>query len=401
MDHPTAMPAHHRRLVLRLGGLSAVGAVAGCGPLQRGPAVPRAEVTEATVLGLPNERFLIPHDMPALLREYEAAFLRRQARHGGAVPRYEMLGISGGGEDGAFGAGLLNAWSEHGTRPAFDLVTGVSTGALTAPFAFIGSSADAALRTIYTNTPADRVLRSRGLLAAVTHDAMADTEPLFRTISGEVDERMMAAIAEGYRDGRLLFVGTAQLDAQVPVTWNVGAIAASGHPGALNLLRRILLASASIPGAFPPVMFDVTVNGRPHQEMHVDGGAFSQVFLYPRRLTELRRMRMTRRDRVVPARAFIIRNARLDADWAEVDRRTLTIAGRAIATMIASAGYNDVLRIWSNTQRDGVDFNLAFIGPDFDTAYTEPFDQVYMRALYEYGFARARHGYPWAQVPPG
>jgi predicted acylesterase/phospholipase RssA len=212
---------------------------------------------------------------------------------------------------------------------------------------------------------------------------------------------MMAAIAEGYRDGRLLFVGTAQLDAQVPVTWNVGAIAASGHPGALNLLRRILLASASIPGAFPPVMFDVTVNGRPHQEMHVDGGAFSQVFLYPRRLTELRRMRMTRRDRVVPARAFIIRNARLDADWAEVDRRTLTIAGRAIATMIASAGYNDVLRIWSNTQRDGVDFNLAFIGPDFDTAYTEPFDQVYMRALYEYGFARARHGYPWAQVPPG
>lgn len=389
-----------RRMLLRLGGLATLAAPAGCALPARGPAVPRTEAPEATVLGIPNERFLIPQHLPALVQEYEDAFVRRLRRHNGATPPYELLGVSGGGEDGAFGAGLLNGWSQHGDRPVFDLVTGVSTGALTAPFAFLGSAWDDTLRSIYTDTAPHQVLRSRGVLAALTDDALADTEPLFQTISRHLDERMLAAIAEGYREGRLLFVGTANLDAQLPVTWNVGAIAASGHPGALDLLRRILLASAAIPGAFPPVMLDVTVGGRPFQEMHVDGGAFTQVFLYPRRLTELRRQRVGRRDRVVPARAFIIRNGRLDAAWAEVDRRTLSIAGRAIATMIASSGYNDVVRIWNTTERDRVDFNLAFIGPEFDMPYSEPFEQAYMRAIYDYGFARARRGYDWLKRPP-
>ena len=135
-----------------------------------------------------------------------------------------------------------------------------------------------AAQPVFLVAPHD-VLRPRGILAALTDDAMADNEPLFRTISRHLDQRMLDALAQGYRDGRLLFVGTANLDAQVPVTWNIGAIAASGHPGALDLIRRILLASAAIPGAFPPVMLDVTVAGRHYQEMHVDGGAFTQVFL--------------------------------------------------------------------------------------------------------------------------
>lgn len=389
-----------RRLLLRLGGAGALAATTGCALPARGPAVPHASAAGASVLGLPNERFLIPHDLTALVREYEAAFQRRQRRFDGGTPTYEMLGVSGGGEDGAFGAGLLNGWSERGGRPVFDLVTGVSTGALTAPFAFLGSDWDASLRNVYTEIAPHDVLRPRGILAALTDDAMADNEPLFRTISRHLDQRMLDALAQGYRDGRLLFVGTANLDAQVPVTWNIGAIAASGHPGALDLIRRILLASAAIPGAFPPVMLDVTVAGRHYQEMHVDGGAFTQVFLYPRRLTELRRQRIGRRERVLPARAFIIRNGRLDPDWAEVNRRTLSIAGRAIATMIASSGYNDVVRIWNTTERDGVDFNLAFIGTDFTGTYSEPFEPAYMRALYDYAFARARRGFDWAKRPP-
>ena len=389
-----------RRLLLRLGGAGALAATTGCALPARGPAVPHASAAGASVLGLPNERFLIPHDLTALVREYEAAFQRRQRRFDGGTPTYEMLGVSGGGEDGAFGAGLLNGWSERGGRPVFDLVTGVSTGALTAPFAFLGSDWDASLRNVYTEIAPHDVLRPRGILAALTDDAMADNEPLFRTISRHLDQRMLDALAQGYRDGRLLFVGTANLDAQVPVTWNIGAIAASGHPGALDLIRRILLASAAIPGAFPPVMLDVTVAGRHYQEMHVDGGAFTQVFLYPRRLTELRRQRIGRRERVLPARAFIIRNGRLDPDWAEVNRRTLSIAGRAIATMIASSGYNDVVRIWNTTERDGVDFNLAFIGADFTGTYSEPFEPAYMRALYDYASARARRGFDWAKRPP-
>lgn len=379
-------------------------ATAGCAGPVRGPAVPRAETAQASVLGIRNERFLIPRDLPALVREFEAAGERRTRRRAaaglGPDDRYGMLAVSGGGEDGAFGAGLLCGWTEQGSRPVFDLVTGVSTGALTAPFAFLGPGWDAPLKSVYTDiTPAD-VLRTRFVTAALTDDALADNAPLFGTISRHLDERMLAAIAAAYAEGRLLLVGTANLDAQLPVTWNLGAIAASGHPGALGLIRRILLASAAVPGAFPPVMIDVAVGDRAYQEMHVDGGAFTQVFLYPRRLAELREARIRRGLPVVPARAYIIRNARLDPDWAMVDRRTLSIAGRAISTMIASGGYNDIVRIWNTTRQDGVDFNLAYIGADFTGTYREPFEQAYMRQLFDYAFARARRGYDWAKQPP-
>jgi hypothetical protein len=148
------------------------------------------------------------------------------------------------------------------------------------------------------------------------------------------------------------------------------------------------------------VLFDVTVNGRPHQEMHVDGGAVAQVFLYPRQVTERRRERLRRGQPLIPASAYVIRNARLDAQWAAVDRRAMSIVGRAISTMIGSSGYNDILRIWSTAQRDGIDFNLAFIGRDFTGTYTTPFEQAYMRALFDYGFDKGRRGYPWAKEPP-
>jgi hypothetical protein len=378
--------------------------LAGCALPERGPPVPSSATAGATVLGVPDERFVLPQDLPAI----EAAFReagRRRMRHLGLnhpsqLPRFQLLGVSGGGEDGAFGAGLLCGWTAHGSRPEFELVTGVSTGALTAPFAFLGPDWDGPLRSVYTDITPDDVLRSRGLLAAIFNDALADSAPLFRTISRHLDERMLAAIARGHEAGRLLLIGSTNLDAQLPVIWNVGAIAASGHPQALDLVRRILLASAAIPGAFPPVMFDVAVNGVAHQEMHVDGGAFSQVFLYPRQVTERRRERLRRHQPVVPASAWIIRNGRLDAQWAAVDRRAMSIAGRAISTMIASSGYNDVVRIWNTTQRDGIDYNLAFIPRDFTATYSQPFEQAYMRALFDFGFERARHGYDWAKQPP-
>ena len=103
---------------------------------------------------------------------------------------------------------------------------------------------------------------------------------------------------------------------------------------------------------------------------------------------------------IVEARAFVIRNGRLDPEWATVERRTLGIAGRAIDTMIASAGYNDVIRIYNITQRDGIDYNLAFIGRDFNEVLPSAFDSAYMRALYDYSFQRARRGYDWAKKPP-
>ncbi len=399
----TTPPAHRRAL---LAAALAPVALPACSLPVREPAVPRGSVLSATVLGLPNERFITTsHEgLDGMEAEFVAAGQRMRARlglrPGAPLPQVNLLSVSGGGENGAFGAGLLCGWSELGTRPEFNLVTGVSTGALTAPFAFVGRERDADLRAVYTELTLADVARSRGLTAALFDDGLADTSPLFRTISRYMDEGMLAAIARAYQGGRLLFVGSTNLDAQIPVIWNIGAIAASGHPRALDTVRRVLLASASIPGAFPPVMFDVTVGNEAHQEMHVDGGAFAQAFLYPGSLGARRRERVARGVAARDVEAYIIRNGRLDPEWATVERRTLGITGRAISTMIAASGYNDVVRMFNNTQRDGIGFNLAFIGTDFNMELPAPFDQPYMRALFQYGYERGRRGYDWAKRPP-
>jgi hypothetical protein len=359
--------------------------------------------TEATVLGIPNERFFPLYGTDPLEKEFQAAAprLRESLKLApdAPLPELQLLSVSGGGENGAFGAGLLCGWSDAGNRPVFELVTGVSTGALTAPFAYLGSGYDPQLRAVYTELKSSNVLLPRRFTAALWDDAVADNSPLFKTISQYLDDNMLKDLGRAYGQGRLLLIGSTDLDAQQPVIWNVGAIAASGHPRALDTIRRLLLASAAIPAAFPPSMFDVTLDGKPYQEMHVDGGAFAQAFLYPAGITRKRRERMKGGKAVVPAAAYIIRNGRLDPEWATVERRTMGIASRAIATMIAASGLNDVLRLYNTTQRDGIDFNLAYIGSDFTEVLPEPFDQAYMRALFDYGYRRARSGYDWSKKP--
>lgn len=404
-----AVSAHHplsRRGLFRVmaGGCLAVSLPA-CSAPERGAPVPTGLSSRASVLGIANERFYPVAQSKALDGEFMAA-MERQQRHlklraGDPLPELKLLSVSGGGEDGAFGAGLLCGWSEQGSRPEFDIVTGVSTGALTAPFAFLGPRYDRQLREVYTEVGPGDILKRRGYIAALIDDALADNSPLYATISRHLDAGMMAEIASAYRSGRLLLIGTTDIDAQRPVVWNIGAVAASGHPNALETIRRILLASAAVPGAFPPTMFDVTVDGKPYQEMHVDGGAFAQAFLYPAAALQARRERIRNRDRIVPATAYVIRNGRLEPEWSAVDRRTLSIVGRTISTMIAGSGYNDVLRIYANARQDRIDFNLAYIGSDFTLTSPEPFDTAYMRALFGYGYVRARGGYRWDKVPPG
>jgi Patatin-like phospholipase len=378
--------------------------VTGCAALERQPAVPSGLTEQATVLGIPNARFWPDTQGPALIQEANQALLRERAMPAdtgglnGPLPPANFLAVSGGSDNGAFGAGLLVGWSVSGTRPSFKLVTGISTGALIAPFAFLGPAYDQQLRAVYTGIGPEDVYETRGILSAVLNDSLADTAPLFQLISRYANDNLLAAIAEEYRKGRLLLIGTTDLDVQRPVIWNIGAIAASGRPEALDLVRKILLASASVPGAFPPVLIDVEAEGHHYQEMHVDGGAVAQTFLYPPQIGLLVNLRQGpfARER----HAYIIRSGRLDPEWASVDRRLLSITGRAIATMIHYSGYNDVLRIYATTQRDGVDYNLAYIGPDFTVERRESFDPAYMRALFDYGYQKAVHGYPWYKAPP-
>jgi predicted patatin/cPLA2 family phospholipase len=372
-------------------------AVGACSGPERGPAVPRADTERAQPLGIANARFYPDGDSNAMLADGNEALQREIASlpPGAKLPPAVYLAVSGGGDNGAFGAGVLIGWTETGTRPQFKGVTGVSTGALIAPLAFLGPDYDPILREVYTTINADLVYRFRGLTAAVFNDAMADTSPLAALISKYFDQKMLDAIAAEYRKGRLLLIGTTNLDAQRPVIWNIGAIANSGKPGALGLVHQILRASAAIPGAFQPVMIDVELDGRKYQELHVDGGAIAQLFLYPPSL-KLGQVPIKRE-----RRAYIIRNARLDPDYADTERRTISIAGRAIGTMLASSGQNDVLRIYFITRRDGVDYNLAYIGHDFDAPEKKgEFDQAYMRALYDYGYREAKAGLEWHKAPP-
>jgi hypothetical protein len=394
-----------RRSLLKLAGGAALALpVEACGSVARGPAVPGGQALQASVLGLPNERFFPFSGTASLEREMVEALDRKRRLLGVKtyldLPELQLMAVSGGGENGAFGAGLLCGWTVQGSRPTFDWVTGVSTGALTAPFAFLGSGYDPQLRTVYTGLSPSDVLTKRFFTAALFDDAMADNAPLYKTISRYLDERMMADIARAYDDGRLLLIGTSDLDAQVPVIWNIGAIVKSGHPRALEVVRKVLLASAAIPGAFPPSMIDVTVDGRTYQEMHVDGGAFAQAFLYPAALTKQRRQKLAAHQPVVDIEAYVIRNGRLDPDWGHTERKTLGIAGRAIATMISASGINDVIRIYNTSQDDGIGFNLAYIGSDFDKELPQPFDPAYMRALFDYGYQKAVGGYDWAKKPP-
>ncbi len=378
-----------------------LGVLSACS-VSRGAPPSAAESEHATVIGVPNARFWVDRGTEAITMEMARSVAAEAETHGfsarGRRPPSHFLALSGGSDDGAFGAGLLVGWTASGQRPEFRLVTGISTGGLIAPFAYLGPAYDPQLRAVFTGVTQKDILRTRFLTAAVFDDALADTSPLYSLISRYVDEQMVADIAREYRKGRLLLIGTTNIDLQRPVLWNLGAIAASGHPGALDLIRRIMLASAAIPGAFPPVLIDVDVKGEHRQEMHVDGGVVAQTFLYP---VSVQLQRESRRVGIERERtAYIIRNGRLDPEWTATERRFISIAGRAVSTMIHYSGVNDVMRIYAQTQRDGVAFRLAYIEPDFKAEHTEDFAPVYMNALFNHAYERARTGYPWHTAPP-
>jgi hypothetical protein len=318
--------------------------------------------------------------------------------HSGPLPPAAYLAVSGGVDNGAYGAGFLNGWTRAGTRPEFKLVTGISTGALIAPLAFLGKDYDEQLKQFYTGVSQKDIFSKRFITSVVWGDAMSDTSPLWHLLEKAVTQDMLDAIGREYGKGRLLYIGTANLDARRPVVWNVTKIAASHRPGSLELVRKIMRASAAIPGAFPPVMIKVEANGQTYDEMHVDGSTATQVFVYWSgiRINELAAEGGGVRQR----RLYIIRNARLDPEWAQVDRRTLSIAFRSIDMLLQYAGLGDLFRIYEVSQRDGTDFNLAYIPSTFNTPHKKDFEPSYMRSLYDFGYAEAAAGYRWAKQPP-
>ncbi len=363
--------------------------------------LPGSLAEQAEVPGIPDARTWAD-EAPKYIEHWleEASEDELRAQFGGVMDReHNYLAISGGGADGAFGAGLLNGWSESGNRPEFTIVTGISTGGLTAPFAFLGPAYDQKLKEIYTSYSTADLLIKRDIFDIVRNDAITNTDPLRDLIAEVVDEEMMHAIAAEYRKGRALMIGTTNIDAARPVMWNIGRIANSGEPGALDLIHDVMLASAAIPFAFPPVTIEVEADGKRYEEMHVDGGVTSQVFLYPLGL-DWRRVEQRLNVQGRP-NLFVIRNAHLNIDWETVDRRIIPIVERTISSLIRTQGIGDLLRLYLGSVRDGLNFHVASIPEDFGHRATEPFDRDYMVKLYERGRTMAARGYPWVKDPYG
>ena len=375
--------------------------LAACTTLDRKNAVPQALTTESYIENMPDVRYKAWSKTGI---DKMIADVRVGMKEAGALDdpkQASYLALSGGGDNGAFGAGLLAGWTKRGDRPEFNLVTGVSTGAMIAPWAFLGSDYDYVIKRVFTEVNQRDIFIELGLTGALFGDAFADTSPLYKLISEYITPEVLQKISYEYeyRD-RWLLIATTNLDAGVPVIWNMGKLAGVGTPESVVLFRKILLASAAIPGAFPPVMIDVMADGKHYQEMHVDGGATTEVFVYPSALSAAM-IRENVVSRYQNRQVYIIRNSRLDSNWRQIERNTLSIMGRAVDQLIQTQGEGDLYRAYLLAQRDRVGFNLAYIGPDFNTPHTKEFDRKYMTSLYDYGYALAQAGYPWARTPPG
>jgi predicted acylesterase/phospholipase RssA len=309
---------------------------------------------------------------------------------------YTYLALSGGGGDGAYGAGVLSGWTASGTRPTFSVVSGVSTGALIAPFAFLGSGYDASLRAIYTSGEAESLIRSPNLLNAVFGSGLFGDDRLRTLVGRYVTPELVAAVAEEHAKGRRLLVVTTNLDAQRPVIWDLGAVAASGRSDAVKLFGDVLTASASIPAVFPPQLIDVEANGRPFQEMHVDGSVVTPVFTLPESyLTRDLRLRGGK------AELFVIINGRLEPSFRVVPDSTIPIVERSFTTASRSRSRAGLATTYAFAHRNGVGFNLTYIDPSLpEEPVGKGFDTAYMRNLFDVGYRTAESGSFWRHNLP-
>ncbi|MCP4936820.1 MAG: patatin family protein [bacterium] len=367
-------------------------------------AVPVSLTDRAYITSMPHVRIwgdVLPKTLPKIMAtkiaQTKAYYSVKNARK--RLPAAHYLAISGGGNDGAFGAGLLNGWSDAGTRPEFEVVTGISTGALIAPFAFLGPSYDSKLKEVYTHYSSEDLVKSQLLAGLFGAEAIKDNHPLAKLIAHYINAPFLKAVATEHQKGRRLLIGTTNLDAQRPVIWDMGAIAQHGGAQALDLFRRIMLASASIPGVFPSVHLKVRAENVLYEEMHVDGGISNQVFLFP---TQFLLKKFDRKYGIKRTRhLYIIRNGKLTPERQTTDANALSITERSLATIIKSQASGDLYKLYVIAKRNNIRYNLASIPETFKPQSKDIFDKPYMNALFGRGYQLGRSGYQWSRTPPG
>jgi predicted patatin/cPLA2 family phospholipase len=306
------------------------------------------------------------------------------------------LALSGGGADGAYGVGVLNGWSAAGTRPTFSVVSGVSTGGLIAPFAFLGSQYDDTLREVYTSGIAESLLSDPSIMRVLFSSGLFGNKRLRELVARYVGPEILEQVARENAKGRRLLVVTTDLDTQRTAIWDMGKIAAVGTPEALKLFRDVMAASASIPLVFPPIMIDAEGQRRKFQEMHVDGGVTSPVLTLPEALLF--------QDSRLPGTAkmdiYILVNKKIERNFELVSNSTIDVASRSLSAITQSQTRSIIFSTYDFAKRNRLGFHLSYIARDYPAPPTEGFDTAYMRALYQYGYEKAASGQAWASTLP-
>ena len=330
--------------------------------------VPEQLITRATVIDSPSIRFWgdeqrDKYKKQRILTEW-LQLRTMQWDKDDTEPVLNFLALSGGGEDGSFAAGVITGWTRHGDRPEFDVVTGVSAGALAAPFVFLGIKYDEVLFDVYSNLDNEDIYRTQIFSGILGGTSLFDNLPLKKLISQYVTSEILQQIAKEHIKGRRLWIGTTNLDAGRPVIWDIGEIASSGNPEALDLFHNILLASSAVPGIFPPVFIDVTVGGQKFTELHVDGGVTRQAFLYPPQF--IKQDTIETIDDKITRRLYVIRNGRSQALYDPIKASLYSIVIKSLSMTIENKAIGDLYRIYEITSRDNIDFNLAIIPTSFN-----------------------------------
>jgi hypothetical protein len=337
-------------------------------------------------------------DAPGLLESAEK--LRELARPPFVPPKRAVLCLSGGGSYGAFSAGVLAGWTRTGTRPEFDVVTGISTGALIAPFAFLGPAYDTQMKDFYT-TLESRDVFDLMLVRGLFSEALADNSPLARQVDGALTPELLGAVAAEHRKGRRLYVGTTELEGRRFVFWDVGEIAGRGTPESRELVKRILLGSAAIPGFFPASKIPVEVDGKRYVERHVDGGV-SQALFFRRPYVPPELADDPVATSLYDSDVYAVVAGKLYADAAPEKYRSLSIAGGSVSNIIYAQTRGDLVRLWTVCQLTGMNFRMTAIPPEFPAPKSSTaFKPAEMTAMFNEGVRLAQSGTAWRTTPPG
>jgi hypothetical protein len=307
-----------------------------------------------------------------------------------------VLVLSGGGMNGAYTAGVLKGWTASGARPRFDVVTGISTGALIAPFAFLGPEYDAELERLYTSVRRENIFRPRLLCL----DSVASSKPLEQLIAAGATPEILREIAEAHRQGRRLYVGTTNLDTKRLVVWDLGAIASRDSEESRALFQKVLLASCSIPALLPPVPIDVQIDGKRYTEIHVDGGVTASVFLQPRMLGIGPNGELPLG--AAPCAVHVIVAGKLDPDVVPTKWELLSISTESLGAVLQTRTEGDLAQLFLLTRYAKADFALTGVRKDLvANSDCVSFDPQVMRGLFDEGYRAGKDGTAWQSLPPG